>query len=115
MRIPGAPGCFWGGTLVRLPPDSARTRNVIVKMIASQKNGRAAFNLFIVLISFSAPMFPVFFYVETEPHLTHYDSASGILRKSSHKRQAESWANRCIWLKKGNTTVTKIATMCSPD
>jgi hypothetical protein len=41
---------FCGITLVRLSPDSARTKNTIANMIASQKIGRAAFNLFMVLL-----------------------------------------------------------------
>src|SRR5205823_8730475 len=47
MRIGGAP--FLSGILVRLSPDSARTKNAITKIIASQKIPRTAFNLFIVL------------------------------------------------------------------
>src|SRR5205809_3707213 len=47
MRIGGAP--FLSGILVRLSPDSARTKNAITKIIARQKIPRTAFNLFILL------------------------------------------------------------------
>jgi hypothetical protein len=49
MWMAGALRCFSGGALVRLRPDSARTRNVIAKMIASQKISRPAFDVFMVL------------------------------------------------------------------
>jgi hypothetical protein len=39
---------------VRFSPDSACTKNAIANIIASQKIGRAAFNLFIVLLPSSA-------------------------------------------------------------
>jgi len=49
MRMTGA--LFAWGMLVRLSPDSARTKNTTANIIPSQKIGRAAaFNLFIVLL-----------------------------------------------------------------
>src|SRR5207249_12163512 len=48
--IGAAASSFCGCVLARLPPDSARTRNVIVKMFASQKMNRpAVLNFFMVL------------------------------------------------------------------
>src|SRR5438046_9519295 len=48
--IGAAASSFCGCVLAGLPPDSARTRNVIVKMIASQKMNRpAVLNFFMVL------------------------------------------------------------------
>jgi hypothetical protein len=38
------------GILERLSVDSARTKNTIVNMTASQKIGRAAFDLFMLLL-----------------------------------------------------------------
>jgi hypothetical protein len=48
MRIGGAP--FLSGMLVRLSPDSARTKNTMANIIPSQKTARTAFDLFIVLL-----------------------------------------------------------------
>ena len=48
------------GMLVRLSPDSARTKNTMANMVASQKIGRATFNLFIVLFLFLRVSVPDF-------------------------------------------------------
>src|SRR5438128_10678886 len=56
IRMGGAP--FVSGILVRLSPDSARTKNTMANIIASQKIGRAAFNLFIVLLLLLRPSVP---------------------------------------------------------
>jgi len=47
MRIGGA--LFVRGLLVRLSPDSALTKNTMANIIPSQKIGRTAFDLFILL------------------------------------------------------------------
>ena len=94
-------GCFCSGILARLSPDSARTRNVIVKMIASQKMNRpAVLNFFMVLtLLLCAGVIGILF--DIEPHLTPCDSMQGcILRRSFQQSQAESLGNRCIWLRK---------------
>jgi hypothetical protein len=49
----GARGAlFVSCILVRLSPDSARTKNTMAKMVASQKTGRTAFDLFILVTPF---------------------------------------------------------------
>jgi len=40
---------FVSGILERLSPDSARTKNTMANMVASQKTGRTAFDLFILV------------------------------------------------------------------
>jgi hypothetical protein len=40
------------GVLVRLSPDSARTKNTMANMAATQKIGRTAFDLFILVTPF---------------------------------------------------------------
>src|SRR6266516_59669 len=84
----GADGAVsvWGA-LVRLSPDSARTKNTMANMVASQNSGRTAFDLFI-LDSFSARQRSIL--VDIEPPLTLCGSTPVILRRSLHKRQAES-------------------------
>ena len=86
---------FCGCVLARLSPDSARTRNVIVKMIASQKMNRpAVLNFFMVLtLLLCASVIGILFYIE--PQLTPCDSMQGwILRRSFQQSQAESLGNR---------------------
>jgi len=81
--------------LVRLSPDSARTKNAIVKMIASQKTNRpAVLNFFMVLtLLLCASVIGILFYIE--PLLTPCDSMQGwILRRSFQQSQAESLGNR---------------------
>ena len=80
---------FVARILVRLSPDSARTKNTMANIIASQKIGRAAFDLFTLLFLLCAPAFRIFFYIETESPLTLYDSAPGTLRRSFQKTQAK--------------------------
>jgi len=84
----GADGAVtvWGA-LVRLSPDSARTKNTMANMVASQKTGRTAFDLFI-LDSFSARQRSI--RVDIEPPLTLCGSTPVILRRKFRKRQAES-------------------------
>src|SRR5438876_11031439 len=104
----GADGAVtvWGA-LVRLSPDSARTKNTMANMVASQKTGRTAFDLFI-LDSFSARQRSIL--VDIEPPLTLCGSTPVILRRSLHKRQAESLRgeprNLPFSTRKGNRTVT---------
>src|SRR5580765_8721850 len=86
MRIGGAP--FLSGMLVRLSPDSARTKNTRANIIPSQKVARTAFDLFILFYSFSARQRSRL--VEIEPPLTLCGSTPGILRRKFRKRQAES-------------------------
>jgi hypothetical protein len=45
---------FFGGMLVRLSPDSACIENPIANVIVSQNIPRTAFDLFMVLLPFSA-------------------------------------------------------------
>src|SRR5262249_2400587 len=101
MRMPGAPRCFWGEALVRLPPDSARTRNVIVKMIASQKMNRpAVLNFFIVLALVPcARVIGILFHIE--PQLTPCDSCrDGYCAGVSKKAKQNLWARGHIWTRK---------------
>jgi hypothetical protein len=44
----GAALCFCGGIPVRVSPDSARTKNTMANVVASQKMDRNAFDLFIL-------------------------------------------------------------------
>ena len=60
MRIDGALFAF--GAFVRLSPDSARTKNPIAKMAATQKINRAALDIFILLVFFYAPAFGISLY-----------------------------------------------------
>jgi len=48
------------GTLPRFSPDSARTKNPVATMIASQKIDLAAFDFFMLLVLFCTPAFPDF-------------------------------------------------------
>jgi hypothetical protein len=58
-----------------LSPDSARTKNTMANIIPSQKIGRTAFNLFIVLfLLLRASICGFHFKVDTEPQLTPCDS-----------------------------------------
>jgi hypothetical protein len=92
---------------VRLSPDSARTKNAMAKMVASQKTARTAFDLFI-LDSFSARQRSIL--VDIEPPLTLCGSTPVILRRKFQKRQAESLCgelqNPPFSQGKGNRTVT---------
>jgi hypothetical protein len=66
MRMGGA--LFVSGILVRLSPDSARTKNAITNVIDSQKIARTACNLFMLFIPSSARQRCGFsFDVDTEP------------------------------------------------
>jgi hypothetical protein len=47
--IGGAAVSFCADVLARLSPDSARTKNTMANMIAIQKTGRTAFDLFILV------------------------------------------------------------------
>src|SRR6266487_827760 len=109
MRMGGAP--FLSGILVRLSPDSARTKNAITKIIASQKIPRTAFNLFILLFLLLRASVLDFLSIETEPRLTLCDSVPAMLHRSFQKRQAESLAKidrrRRRFAGKSNGTVTR--------
>jgi hypothetical protein len=51
MRMGAGAALFAWGMLVRLSPDSARTKNTIANIVASQKIDRnAAFDLFMILL-----------------------------------------------------------------
>jgi len=89
MRMDGA--LFVWGILVRLSPDSARTKNTMANIIPSQKIARTAFDLLLVLFLLLRASLPDFFYIDTESRLTLCDSAAGILRRGFQKRQAESF------------------------
>jgi len=81
--------------LVRLSPDSARTKNAIAKMIASQKTNRPdVLNFFMVLtLLLCGSVIGILFYIE--PLLTACDSMQGwILGRSFQQSQAESLGNR---------------------
>src|SRR6266516_884196 len=77
MRSRAVACSFCGITLVRLSPDSARTKNTTANIIPSQKIARTAFDLFIVLFLLLRASLPDFFYIETESRLTLCDSAAG--------------------------------------
>src|ERR1700757_244518 len=88
----GARGAlFVFGVIVRLSPDSARTKNTTPKMIVVQKIGRAACNLFIRVTSFIRARVP---YLCIEPPLTHCDSTPAILRRRFQEKQAKSSLQR---------------------
>jgi hypothetical protein len=72
--------------LARLSPDSARTKNAMANIVASQKVTRTAFDFFMILLLLCAPAFQI---SPCEPLLTLCGSALGMLRKSSQERQAE--------------------------
>jgi hypothetical protein len=76
--------------LVRLSPDSARTKNPSAKMAVTQKINRTALDIFILLVLFCAPAFGIY-YVESQ--LTHCGSVAEILRRPQQKRQAKSLSN----------------------
>jgi hypothetical protein len=46
--------------LERFPPDSARTKNPVATMTATQHINLAAFDIFMLLVLFCAPAFPDF-------------------------------------------------------
>jgi hypothetical protein len=113
IRI-GAPGAvFVWRILMRLSPDSARTKNTMANIIPSQKISRTAFDLFIFFTPFLRASVRDFLYIETKPRLTLCDSVPAILRSSVQKRQAESFAEtHGTYLpsqEKGNRTVTSAA------
>src|SRR5947209_19371425 len=85
MRSRAVACSFCGITLVRLSPDSARTKNTIANIIPSQKIARTAFDLFIVLFLLLRASVPVFFCIE--PRLTLCGPEPGILRRRSDKRK----------------------------
>ncbi|PYL05353.1 MAG: hypothetical protein DME31_00570 [Verrucomicrobia bacterium] len=108
--IAGAAVSFCARALARLSPDSARTKNTTANTVASQKIGRTAFDLVILLLLFCAPAFRNFVYTQIKPRLTHRGSTPGILRRRFQKRQAESSARKAteaaIFTRKGNRIVT---------
>jgi hypothetical protein len=50
MRSAVHAALFAWGTLARLSPDSARTKNAMANIVASQKVTRTAFDLFMILL-----------------------------------------------------------------
>jgi hypothetical protein len=61
MRIGACGALFVSGILVRLSPDSARTKNTIANIDATQKIVRNAFDLFMLFTPFSARQCSGFF------------------------------------------------------
>jgi hypothetical protein len=49
-----------GGALVRLSPDSARTKNTMAKMAANPKDDRTTFDLFMLVLLFLRASVPDF-------------------------------------------------------
>jgi hypothetical protein len=74
------------GMLKCFPPDSARTKNPVATMTATQNISLAAFGIFILLVLFCAPAFR--FFVESQ--LTLCGSVRTMLRRQPGTRQAES-------------------------
>jgi len=89
---------------MRLSPDSARTKNTMANMVASQKTGRIAFDLFILVTPFLRASVPYFLCIE--PPLTLCDSALGghtaqeVPRKASRIFCADSHGTRYFHQKK---------------
>jgi hypothetical protein len=80
--MPGALRGFCGGALVRLLPDSARTKNPTARMAVTQKIDRAAFDIFIrVFVSLCASNR----ICSTEAQLTFCSSAPGYCADASEK------------------------------
>src|SRR5438045_234649 len=78
------------GLLVRLSLDSARTKNTTANIVASQKISRTAFNLFIVLLLFSASA--TGFSLRTDrTSAGALRSTPAILRRKFQTRQAQSF------------------------
>jgi len=50
MRMGAGAALLAWGTLARLSPDSARTKNAMANIVASQKVTRTAFDLFMILL-----------------------------------------------------------------
>src|SRR6266566_2864007 len=94
MRMGGA--LFVRGILARLSPDSARTKNTIANIIASQNVSRTtAFNRFMILFFLlRASVSRIFFQFQTESRLTLCGSVPAILRRSFGERQAESFVRK---------------------
>ena len=96
--------------LVRLSPDSARTKKTIANIIASQKIGRATkFDLFIVLVLLLRASIPEFCFARTA--VTHCDPASmDDAAQCSQKKQAKSSCETpetsSTSVEKSNATVT---------
>jgi hypothetical protein len=106
---------FVSGIFVRLSPDSARTKNTIANIIASQKIARTAFDLFIVLFLLLRASICGFSFL-----LNRYRIAAGALRSglggdtaqglqtnaskiSCPKSYYDDWPSQ-----KGNRTVTRL-------
>jgi hypothetical protein len=94
--------------LVRLSPDSARTKNPSAKMAVTQKINRTALEIFILLVLFCAPAFGIYC---VESQLTHCGSVLRSLRRRQRKRQAKSLSNSGktyqTLQQKGNRSVTR--------
>jgi hypothetical protein len=74
------------GILERSSPDSARTKNPVATMTATQKINLAAFDIFMLMVQFCTPAFPGF-PCKTETQLTPCDSAQGYCLGASKKRK----------------------------
>jgi hypothetical protein len=79
---------------VRLSPDSARTKNTMANMVASQKIDRIAFDFFIFFTPFLRASVRIFLYPQIEPRLTLFGSMPEILRRRFRERQAESFGKK---------------------
>src|SRR5207237_8485269 len=92
----GASGAlFVSGILMRLSPDSARTKNTMANIIPSQKIARTAFDLFMLVIPSSARQRSAFsFTPQIEPPLVLFGSMPGILRRTFKKMQGIVFAWR---------------------
>jgi hypothetical protein len=73
------------GVFVRFSPDSARTKIPIAKIAASQKINRAALDIFIMFVLFSAPASGISLYRIAADALRF---SALILRRRLRRRQA---------------------------
>ena len=84
MRMGGALALL--GVVVRLSPDSARTKNPVATRTATQKINLATFDIFMLLVLFCAPRFRISLF-KAETQLTLCDSALGYCAGASKKRK----------------------------
>jgi len=95
------------GMLERFPSDSARTKNPVATMTATQNINLAAFEIFMLLILFYAPAFAISFCRIAVGALRFgaQDLAQGSAKKASEifKQQRQNLSNAAI---KGNGSVT---------
>jgi hypothetical protein len=99
------------GILVRLSPDSARTKNPTAKMTAIPKTNRAAFDIFMSCCFLCASV--RFFLHETTPDALRFSAR--MLRKQSQETQAQCLTrSHYLRQKKGNRTVTNADAQLNP-